>query len=195
MDIRVDANRAWSRAEALELMLAACEHGIRAVEDPLAGDDVLALADDYRALREAGIEVILDEPIRSLAELEKAIDARILDTMNFRVSKNGGLLTTVRMAKLAQSRGVAAQLGAQVGETAILSAAGRHFLSLVPEVRYAEGSNESIKFTRDQYVCEEDLTYSADATGPALAGPGLGLTMIPGRLESLACALFERDWR
>ena len=49
-------------------------------------------------------------------------------------------MPTLRLAQFAKQHGIGCQLGCQVGETAILSAAGRHFAGSVADLRHVEGS-------------------------------------------------------
>ncbi len=192
-DLRVDANREWNLDQAIEVMTRAREFGINVVEDPLQGDTVDAQAEGLRTLRKLGVQVVLDEPIRTFDEARRAIELGVVDVFNLRVSKNGGLIRTARMAKLAQDHGVGIQVGTQVGETAILSAAGRHLAYSAGPVRFMESCNEHMKFTRDHYISEEDLNYDEHATSGPLSGSGLGITVIPAQLARFTTAQFRRD--
>jgi L-Ala-D/L-Glu epimerase len=192
-DLRLDANREWNLEQAIATMTRARELGVNVVEDPLQGDSVEIQADGLRALRELGVQVVLDEPIRTFEEARRAIELGVVDVFNLRVSKNGGLIRTARIAKLAQDHGVGLQVGTQVGETAILSAAGRHLAYTAGPVRFMESCNEHMKFARDHYVSEEDLNYDEHATSGPLTGPGLGITVIPAQLERFTTAQFRRD--
>ncbi len=62
-----------------------------------------------------------------------------------------------------------------VGETGILSAAGRQFACAIGGIRYLEGS-----FDRHLVVeplTNEDLTVGRGGVASALDGPGLGITI------------------
>ena len=58
------------------------------------------------------------------------------DLFNLRLSKCGGFIPSLRLAQYAKQQGLGCQLGCQVGETAVLSAAGRHFAASVAGLRY-----------------------------------------------------------
>ena len=77
------------------------------------------------------------------------------DLFNVRISKCGGILASLRIIALAQRSGLGVQLGCHPGETALLSAAGRHVASRVAGLRYVEGSY-------DRHILAANLT----ATGP-----------------------------
>jgi muconate cycloisomerase len=83
------------------------------------------------------------------------------------------------------------QLGCHPGETGILSAAGRQFASMVRHLRYVEGSYDRHVLARN--LVREDVTFRYGGRAPALAGPGLGVTVDPQALESLTVARQEVD--
>jgi hypothetical protein len=71
-----------------------------------------------------------------------------------------------------------------VGETSILSAAGRRFLQIVPGVRFAEGSFGRFLLTRD--VAARPVRFGYGGRFKALTGLGWGVTVRPDRLAELA---------
>ncbi len=73
------------------------------------------------------------------------------------------------------------QLGCQVGETAVLSAAGRHFATRVGGLRYLEGSYD--RYLVREALATSDLTFAWGGWARALPGPGLGITIDPAALE------------
>ena len=79
-------------------------------------------------------------------------------------------------------------LGAQVGETALLSAAGRHFATRLPDVLFLEGSYGTLLLEND--IGKDDVTIGAQGKGIALTGPGLGVEVEEQRLQSL----LEGSW-
>jgi muconate cycloisomerase len=116
-----------------------------------------------------------------LRDAEQATERGTCDLFNLRLSKCGGFIPSLRLAQFARRHGRGYQLGCQIGETALLSAAGRHFATSVVDLRYAEGSY-------DRHLVREalgttDLTFGWGGWAPALAGAGLGMTVDPQALE------------
>ena len=97
----------------------------------------------------------------------------LCDLFNLRLSKCGGFLPSLRLAAMAHRAGLGYQLGCQVGETGILSAAGRHFAASVDQIRYLEGSYDH--FLVKERLTKEDLTFGYGGNAPALTEPGLGI--------------------
>lgn len=178
VDVRVDANEAWSPDEAVERIRALEPYRISAVEQPIPHVAVAALAGVRRSVR---TPIMLDESLCSRVDAERAAAAGTCDLFNLRLSKCGGLIPTLRLAQFARAQGLGYQLGCQVGETAVLSAAGRHVAATLADLRYVEGSF-------DRHLVREalgttDLTFGWGGWAPALAGPGLGITLDQGALQ------------
>jgi len=142
------------------------------IEQPVRHEDVEQLAEIRPNL---SIAVMLDESLCSLSDGQHAIDHGLCDLFNIRLSKCGGLINSVKLAVMAQQAGLGFQLGSQVGETGILSAAGRQFATTIGGWLAAEGSFDN--FLVKERLTKDDLTFWIDGTAKALKGPGLGMTV------------------
>ncbi len=176
-DLRVDGNCCWNADEAIESLKPMIARGIKAVEQPLPAEDLDGLARVAAAIEP---KVIIDESFHTREEARRAIDRGACDALNIRISKCGGLLTSRRIMMDALERGIPSQMGAQVGESGVLTAAGRAFACSYPELLYREGSG-------GRFLLQEDLTFEDTTAGrggmsPALSGPGLGVTVDEERL-------------
>ena len=135
--LRVDANGGWTPGEAAQYMTAFQACGVWSVEQPLER----GLENELIAIRQtSGMRVMHDESLVTMADAEELVQLGVADAFNIRISKNGGFLAAVRLAHFCRRHQIAYQLGCMVGETSILSAAGRRFLENVPGVVFAEGS-------------------------------------------------------
>jgi muconate cycloisomerase len=186
MDLRVDANEAWAPADACRRILELKPFNISSVEQPLPHAQIAELAQVRRQLvsMHAGVPIMLDESLCGMVDAHRACDLGACDLFNLRLSKCGGFIPSLRLAQFAQRQGLGYQLGCQVGETALLSAAGRHFASSVRDIRYVEGSY-------DRHLVREplgvkDITFGWGGWAPALAGPGLGVDIDAAALERVA---------
>jgi L-Ala-D/L-Glu epimerase len=90
----------------------------------------------------------------------------------------------LRLAQFAVQHGLGYQLGCQIGETAILSAAGRHFASSVRDLRYVEGSYD--RHLVREALGRSNLTFGWGGWAPALSGPGLGVAIDTQAFERIA---------
>jgi muconate cycloisomerase len=174
MDLRVDANEAWSADEAVARIRALEVFGLSAVEQPVPHAQVDALRE---VRRQVHVPIMLDESLCSRSDAERAVAGQTCDLFNVRLSKCGGYIPALRLAQLAKQHGLGCQLGCQVGETAVLSAAGRHFAASVGGLRYLEGSYDH-HLVREA-LSTQDITFRWGGWAPALTGPGLGMTLDP----------------
>lgn len=181
MDIRIDANEAWTPENVRQRILELKPFNITCVEQPVPHEQVAVLR-DVRA--DVGLPIMLDESLCSMVDAERAEDGETCDLFNLRLSKCGGFIASLRLAQHAKRHGLGYQLGCQVGETAILSAAGRHFAASVKDIRYTEGSYDN-HLVREA-LATTDLTFGWGGWAPALEGPGLGITIDPKALERVA---------
>jgi muconate cycloisomerase len=153
-DLRIDANEAWT-CENLEAKLAPLlPYQISSLEQPVPHADVEGLAAVRKRIE---TPIMLDESVCSLGDAQRAIERGTCDLFNIRLSKCGGFVNSLRIAAAARRAGLGYQMGCQVGETGILSAAGRHFASSVADLRYREGSYD--RFLVAERLTIEDLTF------------------------------------
>jgi muconate cycloisomerase len=171
-DIRVDANEAWTPANVVQRIRALEPSSVSSVEQPVPHTDVDALAE---VRRQVSTPIMLDESLCGRVDAERAAQHGTCDLFNLRLSKCGGFIPSLRLAQFARQHGLGYQLGCQVGETAVLSAAGRHFAASVGDIRYVEGSYDH-HLVREA-LATKDLTFGWGGWAPALTGPGLGIML------------------
>jgi muconate cycloisomerase len=180
--LRVDANGAFDPRAAIETAQALAPFNIAAFEQPTARKmGALAL----REVREStSIPIMADESLVTIADASALIDAGACDYFNLRLSKCGGIARTLQLARLAEAAGVSLQLGSQVGETAILSAAGRHMAAHLEQVAFVEGSYGKLLLTED--VSRDPVHFGHGGRAPLLRGPGLGIQVREDVLKKYA---------
>ena len=155
--LRVDANCAWNLDEGLKAAEAFRAFGVKSYEQPFPAEDWDSLKKFADAVPE---DLIVDESLCTLNQAKRLVEEKICDAFNVRVSKAGGLLAAKQMIELALLQGLRVHLGAQVGESAILSAAARHLAITLPALENYEGSANFFLLKKD--ICKENLN----------AGPG-----------------------
>jgi L-Ala-D/L-Glu epimerase len=169
--LRVDANMAWTVAEAASAIQELGALGVSAVEQPVAEMNGLAAL-------QAGctLDLIVDESLSKKGSLREVVRLRAARIANIRISKCGGLIAAVNRATEARSAGLKIQIGCQVGETSLLSAANLVFVCAVGDVEYAQGCIGTWLLDRDPVSPELRFGYGGSA--PAIpSGPGFGVTV------------------
>ena len=178
--LRIDANGAWNLQQAVERLTAWGDVPLASVEQPLAK----GAEDDLSKLKErVQTPLVYDESLTTRDDAERLVALQVADAFNIRVGKCGGFLPSLRLARLARRRGVTIQLGCMVGETSILSAVGRKFLELVPQVRFAEGSFGPFLLSRD--VVHHPLRFGYGGRVQPLGGYGWGIEVDETKLAAL----------
>ncbi len=178
--LRLDANGCWTPSQAIERLGAWSDLPIAGVEQPLAK----GAEDDLGSLKACVRQPLMyDESLVTIEDADRLIERKVADGFNIRISKCGGLIPSLRLAHLAHKHGITVQLGCMVGETSILSAAGRRFLELTPRVRFAEGWYSLFLLRCD--VMRRGLRFGYGGRGHALGPYGLGIEVDRQRLEAL----------
>jgi muconate cycloisomerase len=180
MDIRLDANEAWHADGLLDRVEPLVRFRPSALEQPVPHAEVDRLAELRPRL---GMPVMLDESLCGYPDAERAIERRTADILNVRLSKCGGIAPSLKIVALTYRSGLGVQLGCHPGETAILSAAGRHFASNVRGLRYVEGSYDRHVLAHN--LIAGDITFGYGGRAGVLAGPGLGIEVEDAALEAM----------
>ena len=186
--VRVDANGAWDAASAVKALEALQPFGIEAVEQPVGAQDIEGMR---RVREETGIAVIADESLVTMQDAEALVREQACDIFNVRVSKCGGLLPSLAIAELGLSAGLRVQVGTQVGETSLLSAAGRHLALHLAEVESAEGSFGTYLLSED--ITAEPVMFGDAGRGGLVLGPGLGVSVDDQIVDRLATDVIRME--
>ena len=180
--LRVDANGAFDAPAAIEAAGELSPLCIAAFEQPVQRGTG---AGGMRKVREqSSIPLMADESLVTIRDARELIEIEACDYFNLRLSKCGGIHRTLQLAQLARGAGVSLQLGSQVGETAILSAAARHVAAHLHEVEFIEGSYGKLLLAED--VSRDPVQFGHGGRAPLLRGHGLGIQLRDRVLEKYA---------
>ncbi len=183
VDLRVDANSAWSPAEAISRIRNMAPYRVSAVEQPVAKEDFEGLREVSQAV---DLPIIADESLCTEADARQLIALQACQIFNIRLSKCGGLTRALKILRLAREAGLACQLGCHVGETSLLAAAGRHFALCADRLAYVEGSLAPYLLSRDPVA--QSVVFGDGGLAGGLPGPGLGVQVLDQTLQELARA-------
>lgn len=181
--IRVDANCAWTEAQALKANQAFKPFRVASYEQPCPAKEWQTLKNLTEAFSE---DIVVDESLCTLQEAADLARDGVCNAFNIRISKVGGFLAAQSMIDIAQKAGLRIHLGAQVGESGILSSAQRIFASMQEPLENYEGSANTFLLNKD--LCRENLNAGLGGWGDfqyAGARNGLGLRIPEARLSEL----------
>lgn len=176
IQVRLDANNLWGNTESALAYVKQLPGRITAIEEPLKVGDY----DGCRRLKqELNIPIILDESflrVEQFAELSEGAPPWII---NIRISKMGGLLRSLAVAQRAKEVGIPIIIGAQVGETSILTRVALTVANRYRDILIAqEGAFGTLLLERD--LCEPPLMFGAAGRLDAnvlSGGAGLGVIL------------------
>jgi glucarate dehydratase len=183
--LRLDANGAWSPAEALRVLGAMAEHDIDFVEQPVRESPIGQLAEVRSRLPMA---VCANEGLWSEADAYARIVARQADVYCFSPYWVGSLAAFHRLSHVAHLEGLHVCKHTH-GELGLAAAASQHVLLTLPNV--VEGHQQTAQMMAAD-VLREPIPI---ATGPVWGvpeGSGLGVEVDPDAVRD-AARRFELD--
>ncbi|MBW2128857.1 MAG: hypothetical protein JRH13_05790 [Deltaproteobacteria bacterium] len=182
-DLKIDVNMAWNREQTMAHLPLLQAFRVSVLEQPLVpcDPDINLLAP---AIREAGIQLMADESVCTLGELERVMEEGHYRMVNIRLSKCGGFRKCLEMIEYLRSGGTAFQIGCHLGESGILSAAGRALSLLCGDARYHDGSYDA--FLLRENVTDQPVSFGKGGIAEPLKGPGLGVEIDRDRLLRLS---------
>lgn len=178
--IAVDANGSWDLDAAVGHLREMERYRVAWVEQPLPRGrehEIPLLAGS------SAIPLMADESLTTLEEAMQLVRQQGYRLFNLRISKLGGLVATHRIARIAADNGVRLQVGCQVGESSLLSAAGRLLAATLPGIEALEGSYGPRLLVSD--VTDEPYEFGQGGWAEVQHMPGLGVRVAPERLAQL----------
>ena len=152
--VRLDANNLWTSADRCISHVTALPHQVHAIEEPLQQGD---LAGFRQVAEECGARIILDESLLRADQLD-TLGEPDRWIVNLRVSKMGGIMRSLEVAQRAADLGLGVIVGAQVGETSILTRAGLTVMHAAgPNLVASEGAFGTHLLQRD--LTSESLMF------------------------------------
>ena len=177
LTVRVDVNGGWSADETPDRIDELRQYGVCVVEQPTycPAETLVELA------ARCSLPLMADESLVSLADGEALQSAGAKVWWNIRISKNGGIATASELAALAIENGIPFVAGCMVGESSILSAAQRRFLSAGGGgARFVEGNYGRFLLVDD--LTGKSLRFGYGGLLRTLRGRGLGVRIDSDKL-------------
>lgn len=181
--LRLDANASFSLADAIGLCEELARENIAAIEEPLEHATPESLAALQRA---TSIPLMVDEALVTLDDADRLIAAGSAKMFNVRLAKCGGIEACRAIMRKAEAAGIGLQLGALVGETAILSTVGRALAASSSLFRFVEGSYGTLLLKED--IGRRSVRFGHGGKAPLLKGPGLGVEVDEAIVRKYAVA-------
>ncbi len=154
--VRVDANNLWENEDDVVNYIRELKYPLFAIEEPLRSKDIAELSELGRRLC---LPIILDESFSIMSEMTLFTGAPTERwILNLRISKMGGILRSLAIAQRAVEMNIPIIIGAQVGETSILTRAALTVTTLAKNALIAqEGAFSTLLLEED--ICSPSLMF------------------------------------
>jgi muconate cycloisomerase len=171
-DLKIDINGAWSLELALRHLPLLERYNVKVLEQPMRPSDP-ALAEFATMIQNDGVILMADESACSLGDAERITKEGYYEMINVRLSKCGGFRNSFMIIDHLRMKGFSFQVGSHLGESGILSAAGRALSLLCRDAVYYDGSYD--EFLLRENVTIENVSFGPGGEAGPLDGPGLGV--------------------
>ena len=182
-DLKVDVNGVWDVALALKHQSLLINYKVKVVEQPMP-PGAPELSHFAKRMQKAGIILMADESACSLDDVKKIVEKSHFEMINIRLSKCGGFRNSLKMIDYLRHHKISFQIGCHLGETGILSAAGRILCLLCNDAVYYDGSYD--EYLLEKNVTLENISFGSGGEAGPLFGHGLGVEIDSRNLSSLS---------
>jgi L-alanine-DL-glutamate epimerase-like enolase superfamily enzyme len=167
--LRLDANEGYSVEDALRIVTALEKNGvdIEILEQPTKANYLYSLKD---VTRQCSVPIMADETALTLRDSVKLVKLEIVDMINIKLMKIGGITNAIKANALAELANVPVMVGCMNESMAAMSA-GVHFACAFRNVEYAD-LDSALDFTND--VAKGGARYAEGYVIPS-EKPGLGV--------------------
>nr|MBS0038190.1 dipeptide epimerase [Saprospiraceae bacterium] len=108
LPLRIDANQAWTVSEAVRTLRALEKYNIEHCEEPIEAGDLVGL----KYVREnSPIPIMADESLFDHRDAIRLVQCGACDYFNIKLTKSGGIANAMKITAIAQSAGIASQVG------------------------------------------------------------------------------------
>ena len=171
-DLRIDPNGVWDRDLAFKHIPLIKKYKVNVVEEPMSYLDP-GFIEFVGLMKSYGVTLMACETVCTLEDVEKIIKDNYYNMTNVKLCRSGGFRRSLRIVDRLRASGLSFQIGCTLGESGILSAAGRALSLLCRDAVYYDGSYD--RFMLKENITTEDVSFGPGGKAGPLDGSGLGV--------------------
>lgn len=171
-DLRADVNGAWNYRSAVRHLNLLKDYGVKIIEQPFMPSDK-GISEFSGLAKSYGLVLMADESACSLTDVKDICNKGDYQMINIRLSKCGGFRNSMKIIDYVRSNSLSFQIGCQLGESGLLSSAGRALGILCNDALYYDGSYD--RFLLKENITYEDVSFKQLGLANRLNGSGLGV--------------------
>lgn len=183
--LRLDANEAWDRHTAVNMIRQLAPFNLDWVEQPLPAGDIAGAAD---LRRQVSVPIALDQALFTDTEVLEAVRRNACDVIVIGFHETGGLLPLKKAAAIAAAASLKINRHGCLGETGISTLAALQVLSAIPNL--CDGNQVMHELSVDD-VLVDGLLDIVDGRTVVPDRPGLGIEINWDQVERFE-KLFEQ---
>ena len=184
VQLRLDANEAWTFEEANAILSRCVPYKIQYVEQPLRRDNLVGM---QRLRRTVSIPIAADEALHDLESARYIMRYGAADILIIKPQLAGGLYTSRQIIGEATQRGIQCVVTTSI-ESGVSLAAALHLVAASPEITLACG-------LATQHLLVDDLINEQMSIQDGFihipSGFGLGVTLDDTALETYSATFFQ----
>lgn len=146
--LTIDANQSYSAKTFIRTFARAESHGVALVEQPVAASDWDGLALITQTLP---VLVEADESAASVEDVHRLVADRVVDAVNLKITKLGGIRNTMAAVAICEAGGVVTRLGAAFGPS-LLQAFSAHVAAMFRRIEVPCELSEHLHLSDDPFT-------------------------------------------
>jgi O-succinylbenzoate synthase len=184
--LQVDANSAYELSHA-PIFKAMDGYGLLLIEQPLSHEDIY---DHSKLQKELKTPICLDESIHSVADARAGVELKSCRIINIKPGRVGGFSESIAIHDFCAAQGIPVWHGGML-ESGI-GRAGNVALASLPNFTLPGDISASRRYYK-QDIVEPEFVLGPGSTMAVPTGPGIGVDVIPDRLERVTVR--KQDYR
>lgn len=182
-ELRIDPNGVWDRDLAFRHLSLIKDYRVKVVEEPMMRE-APGFVEFAGAVRSEGAILMACESAPTLDHVKRIIKEGYFQSVNVKLSRSGGFRRALGIIEHLREKGLSFQIGCTVGESGLLSAAGRALCLLCGDAVTCDGSYD--EFILKENITNENVSFGPGGEAGPLNGPGLGVEVSTRSLERLS---------